>query len=212
MTDISQEERDLIDRYLANRLTGREAQMVETRIVEDRVFRNEVELAAAFREGLRALQDRGELTPLLSPRRPLWRRQHFALAASAAAVALGLASFLLVQRFDAGSGAAVHETLVFLQTRGASGGADAAWTRTGDRGSLELRFDVGLEPAPAYEVLIRRGMSDEVLRGSATTLASGEAVLRADAAFFVPGDYAIRLTAPGSSAPIEFTLRVTPRR
>lgn len=202
----------MIDRYLANRLTGREAHVVETRIVEDRIFRNEVELAAAFRNGLRALQDRGELTPLLSPRRTLWRHPRFARVASAAAVALGLASFLLVQRLDTGSPPAVDETLVFLQTRGAPGGADVAWTRTGDRGSLELRFDVGLDPAPAYDVLIRRDMSDEVLRGTATTAASGEAVLRADAAFFDAGDYAIRLTAPGSSAPIEFTLRVTARR
>src|SRR5262245_42324661 len=102
MTDISREERDLIDRYLANRLAGTEQQMVETRIVAERVFRNEVELAAAFRDGLRALHDRGELTPLLSHRKTMWRHPRFAMAASAAAVALGLTSFLLYQRFDAG--------------------------------------------------------------------------------------------------------------
>lgn len=212
MTDISREDRDLIDRYLANRLTGTEAHLVDTRIVEDRIFRNEVELAAAFRDGLRELQDRGELTPLLSPRRTMWRHPRFALAASVAAAALGLASFLLVQRFDAGAPAPVDETLVFQHTRAASEAADVEWIRRGTRGSLELRFDVGLEPAPAYDVVIRRGAATDVLRGTATTGTEGEAVLRADAALFEPGDYAIRLTAPGSSEPIEFTLRVTPRR
>jgi hypothetical protein len=212
MTDIAREDRELIDRYLADRLTGTEAHVVETRIVEDPVFRNEVELAAAFRDGLRELQDRGELTPLLSPRQPAWRQPRFGLAASAAAVALGLTSFLLYQRLATQPAAAASESLVFEQRRSAAGGADATWERSGT-GTLELRFDVGPEPAPAYEVAIRRGPDAALwLRATAVTAADGEAVLRVDGRRFTPGDYTIRLAASGSSESPEFTLRVVERR
>lgn len=211
MTEISPEERDLIDRYLANRLTGMEAQLVDTRIVEDPVFRNEVELSAAFRDGLRELHLRGELTPLLSSRQTMWRHPRFAMAASAAAVALGLTSFLLLQRFESPPAAAVDELLVFERTRGPADGADLAWQVPAAPGVVEMRFDVGLDPAPAYEAVIVRD-ARELMRATAATGSDGLAVLRADAALFEPGDYAIRLTAPGSSEALTFTLRVTPRR
>lgn len=212
MTDISPEDRELIDRYLANRLTGTEAHVVETRIVEDSVFRNEVELAAAFRDGLRELRDRGELTPLLSPRATTWRHPRFAVAASASAVALGLASFLVYQRLTTDPAAAASESLVFEHRRSAANGADVTWERSG-AGLLELRFDVGADPAPAYEVVITRGADrGEWLRTTAATAPGGEAVLRVDARPFAPGDYAIRLAAPSSPESLAFTLRVVDRR
>lgn len=214
MTDISPEDRDLIDRYLAKRLNDTEAHVIETRIVEDRAFRNEVELTAAFRDGLRELQDRGEVTPLLSPRRTVWRHPRLAMAASATAVAIGLTSFLLYQRIGSDPALAITESLVFVQTRGADPEPDVVWAQTGERGRIELRLDPGLEPAAAYQIVVERvmdGVVAPVFLDDASPTADGEVVVAVNAAAFEPGDYAIRLTpqSPASSDAVVFRLRVT---
>ncbi len=215
MTDIPLEDRDLIDRYLANRLTETEVLVVETRIVEDVVFRNEVELTEALRDGLRELQSRGEIAPLLSHRRSMWRHPRFALAASLAAVALGVASFLFFQRLDDGSGELVVASLRFEHTRGAETEPDVVWRQTGAPTRLQMLFDVGLEPATAWHVRFEKVADGAVLRIMETTAmlnADGLAEISVESAALEPGDYRITLiavppTAP--AAPIVFALRVS---
>lgn len=214
MTDISPEDQDLIDRYLANRLTDREVVVVETRIVEDLGFRNEVELTEALRVGLRELENRGEITPLLSHRNTLWQHPRFALAASFAAVALGVASFLFYQRFDAGPDELVVVTLRFEQLRGAGATPDAIWQQSGVPMRLQLRFDVGLEPADTWQVVVdlaTDGASRRILATTAALDDDGLAVVSVESTRLPPGDYRITLTPQASASSQEsvvYSLRV----
>lgn len=218
MTVISPEERDLIDRYLAKRLAESEVTVVETRIVADPGFRNEVELTEALRDGLRELQSRGEITPLLSHRRSRWRHPRFALAASVAAIALGAASFLLYQRLDAGGQEIVMASLRFEHTRSAAGSPDLVWRQTGVPTRLQMQFDVGLEPAPGYRVAVERmtdGAAVPVLETAATMTADGLAMIVAGSAQFQPGDYEITLRPQpqdGSREPVTYALRISAQR
>ena len=214
MTDISPEDRDLIDRYLANRLTDTEVVVVETRIVEDSGFRNEVELTEALRVGLRELENRGEITPLLSHRNTLWQHPRFALVASFAAVALGVASFLFYQRFDAGSDELAVASLRFDQLRGAGSTPDAVWQQSGVPTRLQLRFDVGLKPADTWQVVVDLVADDASRRILATTAAldgDGLAVVNVESTRLPPGDYRITLT-PQAPAPsqesVVYALRI----
>lgn len=214
MTDISLEDRDLIDRYLAKRLTETEVFVVETRIVENPEFRNEVELTEALRDGLRELQSRGEITPLLSHRHARWRHPRFALAASVAAVALGAASFLFYQRLDNGSREVVIASLRFEHTRGADAGSDVMWQQNGAPTRLQMQFDVGLEPAAGYRVVIERmtdGAAVQVLDLAAAMAPDGGASIAVDSALFEPGDYEITLKPQPPAEmqePVVYALRI----
>lgn len=218
MTDISTEERDLINRYLAHRLAESEALVVETRMVEDPAFRNEVELTEALRDGLRELQRRGEITPLLSHRHTRWRYPLFALAASLAAVALGAASFLLYQRLDSGRHEVVIASLRFEHTRGAGDGPDAVWQQTGAPTRLQMQFDVGIEPAAAYRAMIERmtdGATVLVLETAAALTPDGSATIAVDSTLFEPGDYEITLMPQPPAAspePVVYALRIAGQR
>lgn len=215
MTVISPEEAELIRQYLAGSLSEKELRMIEARMVEDPEFRNEVELTEALRQGLRELQKRGEIAPLLSPRRAFWNPPRVALAASLATVALGAASFLFLSRPDSAAPGVITEALHFEQTRGSGAAPDVSWARKSKAVRLELHFDVGLEPAPAYGVFIERVSDREstpVLELDAVTAADGEAVAAMDGALLPPGDYALKLIPrqAGSAQPaIRYTLRVT---
>lgn len=189
--------------------------MVETRIVDDPEFRNEVELTQALRQGLRELQKRGEIAPLLSPRRAFWTPPRVALAASLATVALGAASFLFFSRPDSAPPGVITESLHFEHTRGSDRAADVTWARKVPASRLELHFDVGLEPAPSYGVVIERvsGLdATPVLELNAVTTDDGEAVVALDGALLEPGDYELHLIPrqAGSERPaVDYTLRVT---
>lgn len=218
MTVISPEERDLIDRYLAKRLSESEVTVVETRIVADPGFRNEVELTEALRDGLRELQSRGEIAPLLSHRRSRWLHPRFALAASVAAIALGAASFLFYQRLDTGRQEIVIASLRFEHTRSADSAPDLIWQQTGVPTQLQLQFDVGLEPAAGYRVEVERmtdGAAVPVLETAATMTSDGLATIVAEAAQFEPGDYEITLRPQpqdGSRQPLAYALRISAQR
>lgn len=218
MTDISLEDRDLIDRYLARSLTDTEVHVVETRIVEEPEFRNEVELTAAMREGLRELHKRGEVAPLLSPRQMKWRQPRFALAASLTAVALGLASFLFYQRLDQTAQGVISEALHFERTRGVGPEPDVVWQPGAAPTRLIMQFDVGLEPAAQYRVVVER-IADGAAAGVFETLApaapDGVVTVEIDAAGLAAGNYAIRLDPIGTTAggeTIVYALRVAGQR
>jgi hypothetical protein len=214
MTDISLKDREMINRYLAHGLADAEAIVVETRIVEDPVFRNEVELTEALRDGLRELQNRGEIAPLLSQRRTGWRHPRFALAATVAAIALGTASFLLYQRMEFGNQELVVASLHFEHTRSADAVPDVVWQPTGVPTRLQMRFDVGLEPSAAYRVAIERvtdGAAVLVLETAARMTPDGEAMIAVESAQLEPGDYEITLRPqpPAESRePVVYALRI----
>lgn len=214
MAAISPEEAELVRRYLAGSLTQKELEMVETRMVEDPEFRNEVELTQALRNGMRELQRRGEIAPLLSPRWKSWKQPRAALAASVAAVALGAASFLFFQRPDRAPPQLQVENLHFLATRSGIAAPDVSWTLRGDPVQLRMLFDVGLEPAERYAVNIERvsdGATVPLLTAIAVLTASGEASLVVERTAFEPGDYRLQLMpqpAPDDATAIVYTMRV----
>ena len=222
MTDRDQGTHETVDRYLANRQSDAEREMVETRIVGDPPFRHEVELTAALRDGLRELQKQGKVTPLLKTRTGIWPRSPFAIAASVMALALGVAALLFYQRLDrarhelaAAPGELVVAALRFEQTRGAEA-ADVVWQRASTPTLLEMHFDVGLEPAASYNVLIERvetGVDTTVLTATSVGIGlDGQVSLSVHSALLTPGDYRIRLgpqpPSPMHADPTVYTLRI----
>lgn len=213
MTDISPNDHELIRRYLAGRLAEAEADMLQTRIVEDPVFRNEVELTAALKDGMRELDGRGEIRALLANRDASRRRLQLAAAASLGAIALGFASFLLIERDEPSKGT-VTETLRFAPTRGAESKADLVWQRNDGVTRFEMRFDVGPRPAESYEVTIARADgpgTTRLLSRTAVTSAEGDVVLPVDETLFEPGLYEIHLLpmpATARSESVHYTLLI----
>ena len=220
----------LIDRYLSNRLSGAELELVETRIIGDTDFRDEVELTEALRDGLRQLNSQGEVAPLLAPRSRFWALSSFGLAASIIAGLLGVTSLLLYERLDQTrqaltsataeltvttlTHATTAETLRFEHTRSGNVAPDVSWHHSSTPTLLELRFDVGLEPAASYRVLVER-----VATGADTTILiavpaaiDGAVSIAVHSAILRPGDYRIRLEPQSSTStlqePISYTLRV----
>lgn len=225
-------QQSLIDRYLSNRLSGAELELVETRIVSDADFRNEVELTDALRDGLRQLNSQGEVAPLLALRSRFWAPSSFGLAASIVAGLLGVTSLLLYERLNqtrqalttATDGLTVTtlthttatETLRFEHTRSGNVAPDVSWHHSSTPTLLELRFDVGLEPAASYRVLVERlatGTDTTILFAAPAAIdANGEVAIVVHSALLRPGDYRIRLEPESSTSvqqePISYTLRV----
>lgn len=216
MTESKQGSHETIDRYLANRLNDAERELVETRIVGDPDFRHEVELTQALRDGLRELQKQGEVAPLLQPRTWMWRRSTIAIAASVLALAIGVGTLLYFERTASKPPALVVASLHFEHIRGAETGPDVTWQRTESPTLLELRFDVGLEPAPDYSVLIERtgsGIDTAVFSAASVgTGLDGQLALSINSTLLEPGDYRIRLDpqSPDSDhlEPVIYTLRI----
>lgn len=215
MTDMSPEEDELIRRYLAGRLTDAEVHVIETRIVVDPVFRSEVELTAALKDGMRELESRGEVTRILALEAAAWRRPRVALAASVGAIALGLVSFLFYQQQDELAPVVATETLRFELTRGGAAEADVVWERATTPVQLEMQFDIGPEPAATYHVTISR--LQDAAAGAAVdrvvqTSPGGEIVLAVDGRVLELGIYEIQLeprTATESAEAVTYTLAVS---
>ena len=216
MTDSRQGTHETIDRYLANRLSEAERELVETRIVSDAEFRHEVELTQALRDGLRELQKQGEVAPLLRPRTWMWRRAPFAIAASVLALAIGVGALLYFERTATKPAPLVVASLQFERTRGAEPGPDATWQRTQSPTLLEMRFDVGPAPAPSYSILIERtgtGADTTVFTAASVGIGlDGQLALSINSTLLEPGDYRIRLEPQPASAanpdPVIYALRI----
>ncbi len=216
MTDSRQGIHESIDRYLANRLSDAERALVETRIVGDPDFRHEVELTQALRDGLRELQKQGQVAPLLQPRTWMWRRSPIAIAASVLALAIGFGALLYFERTASKPPALVVASLQFEHTRGAEPGPDVTWQRSESPTLLEMRFDVGLEPASSYGVLIERaGASADTTVFTAASVGiglDGQLALSINSALLEPGDYRIRLephpASPANPEPVIYALRI----
>jgi len=196
MTEKNSGSQTLIDRYLADRLDATEREMVETRIVHDANFRNEVELTEALRDGLRQLQAQGQVEPLLKTRPWMWGRSPLAIAATVLASAIGVATFLVYRPQDDGRQVLATQTLHFMRTRSGDALPDVIWQKSSEPMQIQIRLDVGLEPAAEYQVSIVRTSNGEtapVLEALATRTSEGDVSVAVDSTLLEPGEYGIRL-------------------
>jgi len=209
---LSTHERELIDRYLADRLREDEIFAVETRIVSDPEFRREVEITEALREGLRRLDSgdgigQSHVGTAQSELRPV-----YALAATIAAVGFGVLAMFTHDRLQQERAAlqelrrvplsgrvlpTQRETSVsFALTRGE---ADAVSLDLPDVPTLfEMSFDPGVEPARTYAVqLVRRdGDAQTVVLSVSPVSPDADGLLRLSvhSATLPAGDYSVVLT------------------
>lgn len=210
---ISDTDMELVQRYLSDSLTEEEHTLIETRIVVDPDFRREVELTVAMQEGMRELARRSEIAPLLAPQSSFWTHPPLAVAASIIAGLLATTSLLLYERLDqtertlmAATNAVRESTLTvptriealrFEQTRGVEDTPDATWRRSPIPTLLELRFDIGLDPAASYTAVIEQaaaGSDATVLVVPAIGIdADGQIMISVHSALLRPADYRIRL-------------------
>lgn len=199
MTETTARDQELIGRYLAGRLTDTEALMVETRIVEDSSFRSEVELSAALKEGFRELENRGQIEPLLAGRTASGNRRQVAIAAALTAAAVGFGIFLHERSADETAVVAV-ETLRFERTRGGGIQPDVVWKRPLKSVMVELRLDVGPDPAAKYRVTVRHltNRDESVRELEASTLSSGEVSVTMESGELKAGIIELRLVPVGT--------------
>ena len=230
---LSVADRELIDGYLKRESHEVERDLVEARIVGDPDFRHEVALTEALRDGLRYLRQQGQLDPLLTGGTSIWQRPVVAIAACISAAVLCLVAFAFYvqldrarQKLEAASTelalsaltrVTATDVLYFASKRSADGAPDISWRRPSTSELLHLRFDVGLEPARDYRVVIER-IADG---GSVTVLivplvgtdVDGEVSITMHSAVLEPGDYRIHLDPEPEAAAVWqsrlYTLRAT---
>lgn len=218
---------ELIEKFLSDRLDPRVRDIVETRIVGDPAFRREVELNEAMRQGVHELARQGAIDALLASQSAFWNRQPIAVGASVVAGLFAATSILLYTRLyqtqeEIHAAATIaptvaRETLRFELTRSAAGTADLTWRRPAVPTLLELRFDVGLEQALGYTLMIER-LGPDV---EATVLSvphvgidtDGLVTMIVHSALLEPGDFQLRLQARTNAASkshtFTYSLRVT---
>lgn len=229
---MSVTDRELIDRYLACRLDEATQAQVEARIVGDAAFRKEVELTEQLRRGLREIESRGDLAPLMASQQPFWQQPIYALAASVAVGLLALTTVVLYQQLERSRATAIAlatqlrslepsntsrvEVLRLARTRAAGDEPDLLWSRSGAAAMLELRLDAGEAPSPPYDIVLARvdtGGDAPILRVPVAGVSSeGEVVVSVNSALLQEGDYMLRLTpieAGDDDGTTVFRLRVT---
>ena len=219
-------ELEQINRYLSGTLADAEAAALETRMLSDARFRAEVELSLQLREGLADLRGTGELTHLAGPETRFWQRPAFALAASVLAVVGSLVAFASYEQIKTlraelaaastsvstfASSASGLDVLRLVRTRSNGGQPDLTWSVDPAVGQLELRIDVGLEPAPSYAFQLKRlddatGVTLVSLPAVAPT--DGEVALTVNAALLQPGRYEVTARSP-EGLDFEYRLAVT---
>jgi hypothetical protein len=108
----------------------------------------------------------------------------------------GLISYLFDRPREETAPTVIAETLRFETMRGDGALADVTWHQSGRPVPLEMRFDVGPDPAGSYRVTLERvsggaivSMADRPIPVSS----GGEVVLFLDGTLLEPGDYEIRL-------------------
>lgn len=169
----------VVARYLADRLSDEERAAFEAYYLEHPDVVQELEAAARFKVGLMKLRDSGELDRLLQPhKRPQW---HY-IAAAAAAVALVVGAFLLVDRTPAarpilaatiealhgtnGSPPTLAREYAVLRTRGSAVDAEIRLPAEGE--ALELRVLPEFTARPErYRVRLFRMSADDSLQSVA---------------------------------------------
>ena len=173
------DDKHVVARYLADRLTDEEREAFETYYLEHPDVVQELEAAARFKVGLMKLRDTGELAQLLQrEKRPQWH--YFAAAAALAALAIG--TFLIIDRapgthpilaaaVDALRGAngnppTLTREYAVLRTRGSAIDAEIRLPPAGE--ALELRVLPEFAARPErYRVRLFRVSADDSLQSVA---------------------------------------------
>lgn len=225
---LSTDDRELIDRYVAGRLSESELDEVEARIVADGAFRAEVELTESLRAGLRALEAQGELASAERLGPALWRRPSYALAASVVAGALGIVALALYgqlehtraalaglegERARSRPGAVASTRIVAVERTRAASGADVVLSAADPAALLELRVDPGPAPVDRYAVTLARVdgavVATLVRVPRAMVSEDGVVVLKVHSALLSPGEYRVALTPlDGAAVATEYRIRV----
>jgi hypothetical protein len=227
---LSISNRELIDLYLAERLTEDEIGVVEARIVAEPGFRHEVEVTEALRAGLRRLDQADGVEALLAGSGPqgipdraaaFWARPAYALAASVATIGLGVLALVLYGqlRHERGLSASARPgemasqfapvqrrtPIAFAAMRSAS---EPVTIQVPSEAVLyEMAFDVGAEPAAGYALTIVR----PVVEGDAVVFTAprvapepdGLVRLSLHSALLAPGDYVVQLMPQGSGSTVD---------
>jgi len=219
-------ERQIIERYLAGRLSEEDARAFEAYVeVHPEITRN-IEAVARMKSGLATLRKRGELTDLLRPRPRVWYRRPGLLAGAAASVVVALLLTARPWNIDA-NGRLLAATVGELV--GKSGSAPAIATRVTLARSRGLKPQiVATQPdGSAVEVTLQLLSADTTTTYSigllhmasnslepvadATNLranADGNLVVFVRTELLTEGDYVFRVSTAGRE-PSEFALRVT---
>jgi anti-sigma factor RsiW len=221
VTDLEQ-----INRYLSGTLPDDDALALETRMLTDARFRAEVELSQQLREGLGDLRRAGELERLTAPEAAFWQKPAFALAASVLACVASIVAFASYEQIKTlraelagatvglstvASTAAGIDVLRLVRTRSNRRQPDLTWNADPTVGQLDLRIDVGLEPAPSYAFQLKR--VDEtagvvLLSLPAVAPTDGEVAVTVNAALLASGRYQITLRSP-EGLDFDYTLVVS---
>jgi anti-sigma factor RsiW len=223
-------DRELIDRYLADRLPEDEIGAVEARIVADPAFRHEVEVTEALRAGLRRLDQTDGVEALLVGSSPqgisdraaaFWARPNYALAASVATVGLGVLTLVLYgqlkheRELSASSrpgevasqfGPVQRRTpIAFALLRSAS--EPVTIQMPSEAVLYEMAFDVGAEPAAEYALTIVKPVVDgnTVVFSAPRIVPEPDGMVRLSlhSALLTPGDYVVQLMPQGSGPTLD---------
>jgi hypothetical protein len=221
-------ELEQINRYLAGTLAEKDAVALEARMLRDPALRAEVELSQQLREGIGDLRRTGELEQLVGTTTPFWQKPAFALAASILAAVASIVAFASYEQIRTlraelagttatlsavASTAAGIDVLRLVRTRGNGGQPDLTWRVDPTVGQLDLRIDVGLEPAPSYAFQLKRvddAAGVVLLTLPAVAPTEGEVAVTVNAALLQPGRYQIALRSP-EALDFDYTLAVSAR-
>ena len=203
----------MVERYLANRLTGEELDDFESYYVDHPEVMQDLESAARFKLALGELETRNELTTLIKQDSVRWQ---WYLAAAAIIIAIVGSALLLRNASNAPLMAANAEVLLartgattlagtyeIAQTRGV---VDSAYIRLPDSSQvIELRVLVRFTTLPArYRAVLSRIEDDGTSHpiGEVANLSrapDGRVEIYLASAGLQPGDYAVAIFGADSS-------------
>jgi hypothetical protein len=208
---------DVVDRYVARRLSAEEEAQFEAYLVAHPEFADEIDLTNQMKLGLRTLQERGELDPL-------WRRNAgvrtpaFAIAASIVLVIVA-ATFIALWRtapeapliaqsstaFGTGDGApAVAATYTLMRTR--AQGVDLVIERPREPAIVQVRiFPENPGARGSFRIVLSHAVStgtgsEEIATTDGVPVdAQGFLTIFVDAPRIEPGLYRVAVTRTGLS-------------
>jgi hypothetical protein len=219
----------VLNRYLADQLSDSEREEFERRMVESPDVLHEVEAVARLKVGLFALRSSGDLDAIIAAQRRGPQANWFALAASVAAVAIGiilwrgespsvspvLTASLTSLVDDRGVSLPLVGRHAVLSTR-ADGDYDAIIESPRTAGALELRVlpDTTAGGAEArYRVQLTRVVDDDTLDpvaqvGGLPAQEDGFVTLYASSEKLTPGRYLLSIANEAGGAEDVFAVRV----
>ncbi len=187
----------LIERYLAGRLSPAEEQALEEAYLADPGLLEEIQLAERLRQGFK---DQPAETAPQRPRTSGWRavtgspRYSMAASFAAAVVASVVAGGLYLENVDLRSAGGAHpaRVLELVTVRGAASTNSVA-APAADEWTV-LRLDTGFADYDVFDaVLLRAGTQEELQRADDLTATDGSVAFVLPGSALPAGDYDVRL-------------------